>query len=33
MQSITDKTEEELVKELEGQIFRLPDTPPEEKSM
>lgn len=31
MQSITDKTEEELVKELEGQIFRLPDTPPEEK--
>ena len=30
MQSITDKTEE-LVKELEGQIFRLPDTPPEEK--
>ena len=31
MQSITDKTEDELVKELEGQIFRLPDTPPEEK--
>ena len=31
MQSITDKTEEELVKELEGQIFRLPDTPPEER--
>ena len=31
MQSITDKTEEELVRELEGQIFRLPDTPPEEK--
>ena len=31
MQSITDKTEDELLKELEGQIFRLPDTPPEEK--
>lgn len=31
MKSITDKTEEELVKELEGQIFRLPDTPPAEK--
>ena len=31
MQSITDKTEEELVKKLEGQIFRLPDTPPEER--
>ena len=31
MQSIIDKTEDELVKELEGQIFRLPDTPPEEK--
>ena len=31
MQSITDKTEEELVKELEGQIFRLSDTPPEER--
>ncbi len=31
MQSITDKTEDELVKELEGQIFRLPDTPLKEK--
>lgn len=31
MQSITDKTEDELVKELEGQIFRIPDTPSEEK--
>lgn len=31
MQSITDKTEDELVKDLEGQIFRIPDTPTEEK--
>ena len=31
MQSITDKTEDELVKDLEGQIFRIPDTPAEEK--
>ena len=31
MQSITDKTEDKLVKELEGQIFRIPDTPAEEK--
>ena len=31
MQSITDKTENELVKELEGQIFRIPDTPPKER--
>lgn len=31
MQSITDKTEEELAKELEGQIFRIPNTLAEEK--
>ncbi len=31
MQYITDKTEDELVKELEGQIFRIPDTPSEER--
>ena len=31
MQAITDKTEDELVKDLEGQIFRIPDTPAEEK--
>lgn len=31
MQSITDKTEDELVKELKGQIFRIPDTPAEER--
>lgn len=31
MQSITDKTEDELVKELEGQIFRIPNTPTEER--
>lgn len=31
MQSITNKTEDELVKELEGQIFRIPNTPAEER--
>lgn len=31
MQSITDKTKDELVKDLEGQIFRIPDTLAEEK--
>lgn len=31
MTSLTDKTEEELLKELEGQIFRLPNSLPEEK--
>lgn len=31
MTSLTDKTEDELLKELEGQIFRLPNSLPEEK--
>ena len=31
MKSITGKTEEELIKELEGQIFRIPNTLAEEK--
>ncbi len=31
MKSLTDKTEEELLKELEGQIFRLPNSLAEEK--
>lgn len=31
MQSLTDKTEEELIRELEGQIFRIPNTLAEEK--
>lgn len=31
MQSLTDKTEDELIKELEGQIFRVPSSIKEEK--